>query len=74
MAFSNENEKKQNHNQQVFEVKQFAPSALFCSYHMTEMAEKPSNFSLCEKEMNYGIAIHWLRARLSFDLLRSAVL
>lgn len=46
MAFSNENEKKQNHNQQVFEVKQFAPSALFRSYHMAEMAEKPSNFSV----------------------------
>ena len=29
---------------------------------------------LCEKEMNYGIAIHWLRARLSFYLLRSALL
>ena len=37
---------------------------------MTELVQKLSE----KKQMNYNIVIHWLRAKLSFNLLKSAVL
>ena len=37
---------------------------------LTELAQKLSE----KKKMDNSIVIHWLRAKLSFDLLRSAVL
>ena len=37
---------------------------------LTELAQKLSD----KKKVDYSIAIHWLRARLCFNLLRSAVL
>ena len=56
-------------------------SALSCSHHMAEMAEKPGDISVNlalklseKKQMDYSILIHWLRAKLSFSLSRSAVL
>ena len=48
---------------------------------MGEAVEKPSYFSVElalklseKKQLEYSIVIHWLRAKLSFNLLRSAVL
>ena len=38
--------------------------------HLSELAQKLSD----KKQMDYSIVIHWLRAKLSFNLLRSAVL
>ena len=37
---------------------------------LTKLAQKLSD----KKRMDYGIKIHWLRAKLFFNLLRSAVL
>ena len=59
-----------------------ALSSPSCSHHayggsgreaerfLTELALKLSE----KKQMDYSIVIHWLRAKLSFNLLRSAVL
>ena len=58
-----------------------APSALLCSHHMVETVEKPSDFLpnqlrklYDKKQMDYSIVIHQLKAKLCFNLLRSAVL
>ena len=37
---------------------------------LTELAQKLSD----KKQMDYSIVMHWLRAKLCFNLLRSAVL
>ena len=72
---SNENKKKRHYNQRIIEV---AHGSL--SHHMAEMAEKPNDFSLNQprsypRRSRWTIAlIHWLRAKLSFYLLTSAVL
>ena len=57
-----------------------APSDLLCSNHIAKMGERPSDFSLNalklseKKQMDYSVVMHWLREKLSFSLLRSAVL
>ena len=77
---SNENEKKRHYNQRIIEVEHGSFSPLvFPPYDrngreterfLTELAQKLSE----KKQMDYSIVIHWLRAKLSFNLLRSSVL
>ena len=73
---SNENHKKRHYNQRIIEVEHgsFSP-IVFSPYggngreaerSLTELAQK--------KQMGYSIVIHWLRVKLYFNLLRSAVL
>ena len=77
---SNENEKKRQYNQRVIEVEHgsFTP-LIFTPYggngreaerFIVELALKLSE----KKQLQYSIVMHWLRAKLSFNLLRSAVL
>ena len=77
---SNEKEKKRQYNQRVIEVEHgsFTP-LIFAPYGgngreaerlITELALKLSE----KKQMEYSMVMHWLRAKLSFNLLRSAVL
>ena len=52
-----------------------APSDLLFSHHMDREAERFLAEAIGEKQLDYGIVIDWLRAKLSqFNLLRSAVL
>ena len=77
---SNEKEKKRHYNQRVIEVEHGSFSPLVFSPYggcgreaerfLTELAQKVSE----KKQMCYSIVISWLRAKLSFNLLRSAVL
>ena len=76
---SNENEKKRHYNQRIIEVEHGSFSPLVFSPYggngreaerfLTELAQKLSD----KKQMDYGIVIHWLRSKLCFNLLRSAV-
>ena len=77
---SNENEKKRHYNQRIIEVEHGSFSPLVFSPYgengregkqfLNKLAQK-----LCDKkQMDYSIVIHWLRAKLCFNLLRSAVL
>ena len=79
-AFTSNEKKKRHYNQRVIEVEHgsFGP-LVFSPYggcgreaerFLTELAQKVSE----KKQMCYSIAISWLRAKLSFNLLRSAVL
>ena len=80
MVFSwNENVKKRHYNQQIIDIKlgSFCP-LVFSPYggngreaerFFNELAQKLSE----KKQMDYNIVIHWLRAKLSFNLLRSTV-
>ena len=73
---SNENDKKRHYNQRIIEVEHGSFSPLVFSPYggngreaersLTELAQK--------KQMGYSIVIHWLRVKLYFNLLRSAVL
>lgn len=77
---SNENEKKRQYNQRVIEVEHGSFSPLvFTPYggngreaerFIAELAEKLAE----RKKISYNVIIHWLRAKLSFNLTRSAVL
>ena len=77
---SNENEKKRHYNQRIIEVEHGSFSPLVFSPYggnvreaerfLTEPAQKLPE----KKQMDYSIVIHWLRAKLSFNLLRLAVL
>ena len=77
---SNENEKKREYNQRIIEVEHgsFTP-LIFTPYggngreaelFIAELALKLSE----NKQLEYGMVMHWLREKLSFNLLRSAVL
>ena len=77
---SNENEKKRHYNQRIIEVEHgsFSP-LMFTPYggsgeeaerFLAELAHKVSD----NKHMSYSTVIGWLTAKLSFNLLRSAVL
>jgi len=76
----NENEKKRQYNQRVIEVEHGSFSPLvFTPYggngreaerFIAELAEKLAE----RKKISYNVIIHWLRAKLSFNLTRSAVL
>ena len=77
---SNENEKKRMYNQRVIEIEHgyFSP-LVFTPYggtgreaerFMTELAQKLAE----RKNMTYNTIIHWLRSKLSFNLLKSAVM
>ena len=77
---SNENEKKRTYNQRVIEIEHGSFSPLvFTPYggtgreaerFMTELAQKLAE----RKNMTYNTIIHWLRSKLSFNLLKSAVM
>ena len=77
---SNKNEKKRHYNQRIIEVEHGSFSPLVFSPYdgngreaerfLTELAQKVSD----QKQIDYSIVIHWLRAKLCFNLLRSAVL
>ena len=77
---SNENEKKRMYNQRVIEIEHGSFSPLvFTPYggtgreaerFMTELAQKLAE----RKNMTYNTIIHWLRSKLSFNLLKSAVM
>ena len=77
---SNENENKQHHNQRMIEVEHGSFSSLVFSPYggngreaerfLTELAQKLSD----KKQIDYSIVIYWLRGKLCFNLLRSAVL
>ena len=76
---SNENEKKRVYNQRVIEIEHGSFSPLvFTPYggtgreaerFMTEVAQKLAE----RKNMTYNTIIHWLRSKLSFNLLKSDV-
>ena len=77
---SDENEKKRQYNQRVTEVEHSSFTPLISTPYggngreaerfIVELALK-----LSEKEqLQYSMVMHWLRAKLSFNLLRSAVL
>ena len=77
---SNEKEKKRQYNQRFIEVEHgpFTP-LIFTPYggngreaerFIPELALKLSE----KKQLEYSMVMHWLRAKLSFNLLRSAVL
>ena len=77
---SNEKEKKRQYNQRVIEVEHgsFTP-LIFTPYggngreaeqFIPELALKLSE----KKQLEYSMVMHWLRAKLFFNLLRSAVL
>ena len=81
MAFSsNEDEKKRHYIQRTIEVERGSFSPLVFSPYcgdgretkgfLTELAQKLSD----RKQVDNSIVIHWLRAKLCFNLLRSAVL
>ena len=75
-----DNEKKRHYNQRIIEVEHGSFNPLvFTPYggsgreaegFLAELANKVSE----NKHMSYSIVIGWLRAKLSFNLLRSAVL
>ena len=77
---SNENENKRHYNQRIIEVEHGSFSPLVFSPYggngreaerfLTELAQKLSD----KKQMDSSIVIHWLRGKLCFILLRSAVL
>ena len=77
---SNENENKRHYNQRIIEVEHGSFSPLVFSLYggngreaerfLTELAQNLSD----KKQMDYSIVIHWLRGKLCFNLLRSAVL
>ena len=77
---SNENEKKRHGNQRIMEVEHGSFSPLVFSPYggngrkaarfLSELALKLSE----KKPMDYSIVIHWVREKLSFNLLRSAEL
>ena len=77
---SNENEKKPHYNQRIIEVEHGSFSPLVFSPYsgngreaerfLTELAQKLFD----KKQMDHSIVIHWLRAKVRFNLLRSAVL
>ena len=77
---SHEDEKKRHSNQQITEVGHGSFSTLAFSPYggngreaerfLTELAQKLSD----KRQMHYSIVIHWLRAKLCFNLLRSSVL
>ena len=77
---SNENYKKRHYNQRIIEVEHGSFSPLVFSPYggngrederfLTELAQKLYD----KKQMDYSIVIHWLRAKLCFNLLRSAFL
>ena len=77
---SNENEKKRTYNQHVIEIEHGSFSPLvFTPYggtgreaerFMTEQAQKLAE----RKNMTYNTIMHWLRSKLSFNLLKSAVI
>jgi len=77
---SNENEKKRHYNKRIIEVDQgsFSPLVLTpyggsrrdAERFLAELAHKVSE----KKYMSYGTVIGWLRTKLSFKLLKSAVL
>lgn len=77
---SNENEKKRQYNQRVIEVEHgsftpliFTPSGRNgreAERFIAELALKLSE----KKQLECSMVMHWLRAKLSFNLLRSAVL
>ena len=77
---SNENEKKRQYNQWIIEVEHGSFSPLVFSPYggngreaerfLTELALKLSG----KNQMDYSIPISWRREKLSFNLLRSAVL
>ena len=72
--------KKRQYNQQIIEVEHGSFSPLVFSPHgengreakrfLTELVLKLSE----KKQIDYSIAISWQREKLSFNLLRSAVL
>ena len=76
---SNENEKKRTYNQRVIEIEHGSFNPLvFTPYggtgreaerFMTELAQLAER-----KNMTYNTIIHWLRSKLSFNLLKSAVM
>ena len=77
---SNGNEKKRMYNQRIIEIEHgtFSP-LVFTPYggngreaerFMTELAQKLAE----RKNMTYNTIIHWLRSKLSFNLLKSAVM
>ena len=78
---SNENENKRHYNQRIIEVEHGSFSPLVFSPYggngreakrfLTELAQKLSDKN---QLMDYSIVIHWLRGKLCFILLRSAVL
>ena len=77
---SNENEKKRQYNQRIIEVEHGSFTPLIFTPHerngreaerlIAELALKLSE----KKQLEYIMVMHWLRAKLSFILLRSAVL
>ena len=77
---SNENEKKRTYNQRVIEIEHGSFSPLvFTRYggtgreaerFMTEQAQKLAE----RKNMTYNTIIHWLRSKLPFNLLKSAIM
>ena len=69
---SNENEKKRQYNQRVLEV-EYAWFLYSINLHALILAELALKLS-GRKQVEHSMVIHWLRAKLSFNLLRSAVL
>ena len=77
---SNENEKKRMYNQRVIEIEHSSFSRLVFSPYggtgreaerfMIKVAQKLAE----RKNMTYTTIIHWLRSKLSFSLLKSAVM
>ena len=65
--------KKRQYNQQIIEVEHGSFSPLVFSPH-GENGREAKRFLTEKKQIDYSIGISWQREKLSFNLLRSAVL